>query len=56
VVGFDFTGQKLEQGGLAGPVAAHQADPVAGVNLEVCILQQGQTAKGDIYVSDAEHF
>ncbi len=53
-VGLHQPGRDLEQGGFAGTVAADQAHPLAGFQLETGAIQQFFGAEGDGEVVDAQ--
>ncbi len=54
VVGLHLAGQNLEQGGLAGAVAAHQTEPLAGFDGEVDIVEQRLLAEVQLNLSQRD--
>ncbi len=54
VVGLHLAGQDLEQGGLAGAVAAHQTEPLAGFDGEVDIVEQRLLAEVQLNLSQRD--
>ena len=42
----DFAGNRLQQAGLAAAVAADERDPLAGLDPQIGVFEQGQVAKG----------
>ena len=50
VVGFFQSGQDFEQRGLAGAVAADQADALAGFQRKIRVVQQGDVPKSELSV------
>ena len=50
VVGLLDAGEDLQQRGLAGAVAADQADALAGFQREIGVVEQGHVAEGELRV------
>jgi len=42
VIGFDHATDHFHQGGFAGPIAAHQTDPVALTNIQFHTVEKGR--------------
>ena len=45
-VGFDLTGNELHQRGLARAVASEQAHALAGIDLEIHVVEHGRATEG----------
>ena len=56
-VGVDLARQDVQKGGLAGAIGAQQADLLAGLDLEVDLVQQGEGAvvQGDVVEAEEGH-
>ncbi len=53
-VRLDLAGDDLHQGGLAGAVAAHQAQPLPGLDLELDLVQEQGAAVAEADVAQAQ--
>src|SRR5262249_8550082 len=53
-VGLHLAGDDAHEGGLARAVASEQADALAGVDLEVDLVQDRRSAEAEVHVEQAE--
>ena len=54
-IGFDFTGQDLQEGGFARAVGTDEAIAIAGGEFDVDVFEQNAFAKGQGNVCGADH-
>ena len=54
VVGLDFAGQQLEQGRLAGAVAADQGDALARFDRQIDVFEQERAADAEVDIGQGD--